>query len=446
MTDPAAFVETLQAHAAFERGHEVIVARAPGRLDVMGGIADYSGSLVLQRPIAEATFAAIRLIDRPVLEIISIGRKPCTVPLDRLAPHGEPITYDEARTFFRREPDRHWVAYIGGLFLVLMRERRVSFSQGARIVMASRVPEGKGVSSSAALETAAMQAIVSAFGIPVDAREIALLCQKAENLVAGAPCGVMDQMTCVFGEKDALLALLCQPAELQPEVRVPDELSFWGVDSGERHAVTGSDYVAVRTGAFMGYRIIAGSDAAWNGYLANISPQDFEREFVHRLPDEMLGGEFLARYGATGDKVTTIDASRVYQIRRPASHPVYEHDRVKAFRDLLLAAQRGEQDRMRLGEFMYASHASYSAVGLGSRGTDLIVDLVCAEGAGQGLYGARITGGGSGGTVAVLGRSDAEPAVRRVAQAYEKMMGHQPYIFSGSSSGVARFGSMKVNL
>ena len=61
-----AFVETLRARRLFERGASLSVSRAPGRLDVMGGIADYSGSLVLQRPIAEATFAAVQRIDRPV--------------------------------------------------------------------------------------------------------------------------------------------------------------------------------------------------------------------------------------------------------------------------------------------------------------------------------------------------------------------------------------------
>ena len=119
-----------------------------------------------------------------------------------------------------------------------------------------------------------MQAVTTAFEIRIEAREMALLCQKAENLVAGAPCGVMDQMTCICGEKDSLLALLCQPAELQPAVRVPEEISFWGLDSGERHAVTGSDYGSVRTGAFMGYRIISEKNASTNGYLANVSPAE----------------------------------------------------------------------------------------------------------------------------------------------------------------------------
>jgi galactokinase len=96
-----------------------------------------------------------------------------------------------------------------------MRERNVDFASGANILIASRVPPGKGVSSSAALEVAVMQAVTKAFDIDIEARDKALLCQKVENLVAGAPCGVMDQMTAVFGEANRLLLLLCQPAEIK---------------------------------------------------------------------------------------------------------------------------------------------------------------------------------------------------------------------------------------
>src|SRR5262245_37296768 len=108
MTDVAGFIAALKAQRLFEPGVEVIVTRAPGRLDVMGGIADYSGSLVLQRPIAEATFAAIHLIEQPVLEVTSIGREPYSLPIDALAPGGQPIAYGEARAFFRRVPEQHW--------------------------------------------------------------------------------------------------------------------------------------------------------------------------------------------------------------------------------------------------------------------------------------------------------------------------------------------------
>ncbi len=450
-----AFVETLRQRDLFERGASLTVARAPGRLDVMGGIADYSGSLVLQRPIAEAAFAAVQRIDRPVLEVVSLGRPPCTIPLESLAPEGVPVGYDHARRMFadhgaasaRPEGDTvpHWVSYVAGVFLVLARERGVPLTTGARVVVASQVPEGKGVSSSAAVETATMRAAADALGVAIEPRDLALLCQKSENLVSGAPCGVMDQMTCVFGERGALLALLCQPAELQPSVPVPDDLEFWGIDSGERHAVGGSDYGAVRAGAFMGLRIVSEHAGAPVDYLANIVPSAFEREFAPCLPEELSGDDFLARYAGTVDTVTTVERGRRYRVRSPAAHPVYERQRAERFRELLQASP-GEERRVRLGALMYESHASYVTCGLGSAGTDRLVELVRAEGPAAGLYGARVTGGGSGGTVVVMGRKHASPAIARVAGAYERATGYRPQVFSGSSPGVLTFGAQSFTL
>ena len=448
------FVETLRAQTLFERGALVAVSRAPGRLDVMGGIADYSGSLVLQRPIAEATYAAAQQLDRPVLEIISLGRAPCQIPLESLAPDGVPVSYEVARRMFAsdrgtplEEPPAmpHWASYVAGGILVLARERGLPLTAGARIVIASQVPEGKGVSSSAAVETASMDAVANAFATPLDPLDLALLCQRGENLVAGAPCGVMDQMTCVFGKRDALLALLCQPAELQPFVPVPEGIEFWGLDSGERHAVGGSDYAAVRTGAFMGMRLLSERVSVPGNFLANLAPAEFDRALVECLPDVISGDEFLARYGATSDPVTTVEPGRCYRVRAPTAHPVRERQRAERFRGLLQAPD--SEDRLvALGALMYESHASYGACGLGSPGTDRLVELVRAEGPAAGLYGARITGGGSGGTVAVIGRKNASGAIARVAHAYERATGYGPYVFSGSSPGVAAFGPRWITL
>jgi len=446
----ATVVDTLRERRLFERGASVSIARAPGRLDVMGGIADYSGSLVLERPIAEATWAAVQRIDGPVLEIVSLGREAYTIPLQTLAPQGAPVGYDEARRMFmnvRLKPDTtysHWAAYIVGVVIVLARERGLPLTSGARIVVVSDVPEGKGVSSSAAVETATMAATACAFGIALEPRDLALLCQTAENRVAGAPCGVMDQMTCVFGDEDALLALLCQPAELQVPVRVPDDIELWGLDSGERHAVGGSDYGAVRTGAFMGLRLLSEHTTVPGGYLANIAVGDFEDELAHYLPEHMSGDEFLARYGRTADPVTSVERGRRYCVRAPTAHPVYERSRAETFRRLL--PESAEDARRHLGQLMYESHTSYGHCGLGSEGTDRLVALVRGEGLAAGLYGARITGGGCGGTVAVIGRRGAAPAIARVADAYEQQTGYRPHIFAGSSPGVLAFGARSITL
>jgi galactokinase len=93
-----------------------------------------------------------------------------------------------------------------------------------------------------------------------------------------------------------------------------------------------------------------------------------------------------------------------------------------------------EQTAMLLGELMYQSHASYSACGLGATATDAIVEAIRTHGPAHGLYGAKITGGGSGGTVAVLGRPEALPLVRRIAEQHATGL-----VFTGSSDGaVAR--------
>jgi len=237
----------------------VFIARAPGRLDVMGGIADYSGALVLQWPIREATRVALRPWREPRVSIVSIGprggERRCDVPLDLVADGNR--SYDDVRAWFAADPARHWAAYVAGVFHVLAREHDVRFAHGAAIVVESDVPEGKGVSSSAAIEAATMEAVLAAWPLDIEPRMRAVRCQQVENLVVGAPCGVMDQMAAICGEAGSLMALLCQPAEFQGSIRLPEGLGVWGIDSGIRHAVTGADYGAVRVGAFMGYRIVA---------------------------------------------------------------------------------------------------------------------------------------------------------------------------------------------
>jgi L-arabinokinase len=102
-------------------------------------------------------------------------------------------------------------------------------------------------------------------------------------------------------------------------------------------------------------------------------------------------------------------------------------------------------DGARLGELMYESHASYSACGLGSEGTDRLVALARNLGIAHGVYGAKITGGGSGGTVAILADTRAGDAVRAIARRYAEETGRDAYVFEGSSPGAARVGAIRLN-
>jgi L-arabinokinase len=461
--DVAAFIETVRASQEyFAAGQDIFITRAPGRLDVMGGIADYSGSLVLEMPIAEAALLALQKNASGTIKIVSLGGEEndrthtFEMPLADLYVDSQPISYAVAREYFKGNPADSWAAYIAGAFLVLSTEKGIRFTDGAKILIDSKVPEGKGVSSSAALEVAAMSAVVAAFEIAMEPRELAILCQKVENLVVGAPCGIMDQMTSAAGETDRLLSMICQPAELRETVAVPHGLSFWGIDSGIRHSVGAGDYGSVRTGAFIGCRIIAElaglsvtkvsygvvavNDPKWNGYLANITPTEFEENFAAHLPSTLSGSAFLERYQGITDTVASVKPEKVYSVFSPTKHPIYENARVKLFAGLL---GESSPDLEALGKLMYGSHESYSSCGLGTEGTDLLVDLVKAS---ENLFGAKITGGGSGGTVAILGRRGADADVVKVAADYEKLTGHKPHIFSGSSAGAVSFGYFRLSL
>eukprot|EP00898_Chlorokybus_atmophyticus_P005965 jgi/Chlat1/636/Chrsp103S00005 len=491
--------EERAACGLFRFEEDIIVTRAPGRLDVMGGIADYSGSLVLQMPIKEACHVALqrqagrqrlwkhtearlaqsgKLDNTQVLRIVSLnseaGFRAATFDMDLADLYTEadgqqvPISYEAAREFFHKDKSRSWAAYIAGAVLVLMREKGTRFDDGMSILVHSLVPEGKGVSSSAAVEVASMAAIAAAHHVQLEPRELAILCQKVENLVVGAPCGVMDQMASACGQANRLLALLCQPAEIQGLISVPPHMRFWGLDSGLKHSVGGADYGSVRIGAFMGRKIvtlaaeqraatsatasdavsarIASSDVEANmKHLVQVPPHRLELSYAPAIPDHILGSNFISKYGSHEDTVTTINPSTHYAVRTPMAHPINENFRVKTFAQLLKAP---ECDLSVLGELMYQSHASYSLCGLGSPGTDLLVALVedMQQRKPNALFGAKITGGGSGGTVCALGGvgPESDAAIQEIQQAYCSATGHTPYIFEGSSPGACQFGHLIV--
>ncbi|XP_042441360.1 L-arabinokinase-like [Zingiber officinale] len=504
------------ANARSSCQEEIYVARAPGRLDVMGGIADYSGSLVLQMPIKEACHVAVQknhpskqklwkhaqarqqakgLGSIAVLQIVSFGselsnRAPTfDIDLSDLMDGEQPMSYEKARQLFSQDPSQKWAAYAAGTVLVLMAELGVRFTQSISILVSSAVPEGKGVSSSAAVEVATMCAIAAAHDLRIEPRDIALLCQKVENHVVGAPCGVMDQMTSACGEANKLLAMVCQPAEVKELVPIPSHIRFWGLDSGIRHSVGGTDYGSVRIGAFMGRRMIKSeassllSDSlggiepqqvgkmtpddsdeghgieilkteALLDYLCNISTHRYECLYTKKLPERISGEEFLTKYLDHNDVVTIIDPKRTYAIKAPTKHPIYENFRVEAFKALLTAAQTDEQ-LCSLGELMYQCHYSYNECGLGSDGTDRLVNLVqemqhskSYQDGSASLFGAKITGGGSGGSVCVIGRNciQSTEEIQKIQQRYKSATGYLPYVFEGSSPGAGKFGYLRIRM
>jgi L-arabinokinase len=420
-------------------------ASAPGRLDVMGGIADYSGSLVLQMPIRERTTVQVSLRDDLLCNIhsqTSAGEQlTATFHYPDLLNQGL-VDY----AYARQQLNHGWAAYVLGCALVLQKEKNINF-KGADFTIASNVPLGKGVSSSASLEVATMRALAQAFAVSFSGTELPRLAQRVENLIVGAPCGLMDQLASGFGEPGKLLPIVCQPDKIAAPVAIPPGISFTGIDSGIRHSVGGASYGDVRCAAFMGYTIILQalgvaqedirhaleqnnfSQLPFGGYLCNIAVAEFERRFASLLPTSMHGRDFIREYGLTVDRVTEVKADTVYAIYQSAAHPVYENERVHKFRELLQELNRyngnisNPQQAHRvtaMGELMYGSHDSYSRCGLCSERTDELVNLMKAH-AREGIAGAKITGGGSGGTVCALAIGEAgKETVKKIHRQMEE--------------------------
>jgi len=387
--------------------NEPVRASAPGRLDVMGGVADYSGSLVLQMPIRERTHAAVARRDDGILRVRSgtLDKEVTVDPEKR-----ETLLGSDAAS---RRRDLDWAAYVIGAVMefhqAIDREGTRSF-EGLDIWVESEVPPGRGVSASAALEMAVLRALEKLWSVQVRPLDLAGIGQRAEHRWAAAPCGLMDQIASHCGVANHLLPILCRPkgndpAQLSPPVPIPEGWHFVGIDSGVTHQVSGDAYGTARTAAFMGLAILSQKAEDW---LTDISADHFEPE---SLPVTLRGEAFIEQFGSGfRDSVTKVYPTSNYPVRAAASHPIFEHQRIQRFLELL---QTGEPEQA--GALMYQSHQSYTDIGLGHPATDELVSTLRSHGPKQGIHGARVTGGGCGGTVCVLASEPGLETVRKIA-------------------------------
>ena len=348
---------------------------APGRLDLLGGVADYSGALVLEMATSQRT----EVVAHPDNALV-VG--PVTLPapdLDRLA--GLPFAA------LRRELAAcpRWTQYVIGVALVLVRHGVIE-APLARLEIASDLPQSVGVASSAALEVATARALGASHVEPL---RLAALCQEAENHVVGAPCGIMDQVAVVLGTTSAVLPILCRPASVADPVSLPAGFEIVGWPTGAAHDVGGVPYPRARAAAFMGKRMVEGAAGRTWPWVSQLPCAAAEA-----LPDLLEGRAFLQEWGDTGDDVTVVRPDETYPVRAATVFGAEEHRRAVA---ALKALHDGEPER--LGPLMEASQDGYDAMGLGHPSATAIVRDALAR---RGVLGARSSGGGCGGTVVVL--------------------------------------------
>ena len=174
-----------------------------------------------------------------------------------------------------------------------------------------------------------------------------------------------------------------------PPVVVPAGLEIVGWPTGALHNVGGAHYGRARAAAFMGKRIVEdafGREWSWVSELPSAAVDD--------LPEDLVGAAFLERWGATGDDVTAVRSDETYPVRAATLFGLEEHARATA-----VVAALADEEPERLGPLMAASQDGYDAMGLGHPAATVIVEEALSR---PGVYGARSSGGGCGGTVVVV--------------------------------------------
>jgi len=429
-----------------------IIMQAPGRLDVMGGIADYSGSWVLQYALNRLTTVTARTNRSGKIKLTTTANikgidKEVVVSIDDI------LAQNYIGLQARLSEGKSWTRYVLGGISVLSKEKGIELRKGADITVRSRVPAGAAISSSAALEVPSMLALLDLndpkrelFGL--EPAEIAELCQKVENYVAGAACGRMDQIISLMGTKNRLLPIYCQGEHpLGDEIELPNDIAFVGINTGVKHSVAGSSYTDTRIGAMMAAQILRRQKILKKGgHLCDLTPEQF---LEANIRSTMTGQEFLGSYGALEDPVVVGKVVSVahYSPWARAHHAVYENQRVQKFMECLNKYIETGDDKylVKAGKLMYASNWSYTyRARLGCREVNMLVQDLRELGPDQGIYGAKIIGGGCGGTVAVLYKKEAKGTIKGVMKEYQEKTGYRPTLFDGSSDGALKLRAARM--
>lgn len=423
------------------------VVRAPGQLDVMGGIAEYSGSVTLTATTGGAILAAVarrsdQAIVVDVLEGGGNGQEARTVcPLGMFYAGADQLA--DPSTFRRRmeglEPAWAQPAAVA-LHTMLHHEAAPHLGGGLTLAFHSTLPPGVDVGTERVTQAATVAAASTALDLALDPMRIAELSRH----MGGQGDGVSTAACSLLGQPDSLMQMRCQPNELIGPFRLPEGVAVIGIDSGYRHPSADRKYADARVATFMGRafvdRAVRATGAAWNGYLAQITVSEYVGRFRDRIPTKIKGRAFLDRFGSAKHPWAQVDPDAVYKIRSRTEHHVYENDRVHQFAERLSrVARTGQRSALiETGELMYASHWSYGQrCGLGTVATDLLVNRLRQRGSSRGILGARVSGHGAGGVVVALidDTVEARSATQEAAEAYERETGNTTSIVDGSSPG-----------
>ena len=358
------------------------VARAPGRVNLLGEHVDYNDGFVLPAAIDRATYIAFSPseTDRTTLVAADFGEEAQFTPgmlLSKTQPDGSPLP--------------EWAHYPAGTAWAL---GEAGLSTPAMLAaFSSDIPRGSGLSSSASIEMAFGVAWSKLGGWSRSPMQLALLGQKAENRYVGVNCGIMDQFASACGEADRLMLLDCRSLEYR-SLPLPENTVIVVADTTVRRKLTSGEYNDRRAACEEAVRLLK-RDLPDIQALRDVSVEDFNR-LSHTLP-------------------TTVE--------KRARHVVEEIERTRQAIPML------EQGRTReFGQLMNACHVSLRDLyEVSVPELDTMVEIAQPL---PGCFGARLTGGGFGGcTVNLVASKQADAFARALGPEYECHTGLHPEIY-----------------
>jgi galactokinase len=358
------------------------VARAPGRVNLLGEHLDYNEGFVLPAAIDRETLVAFRRSGSPVSTIMALDL-------------GGEISIDSQSVLDKQDSDgallSGWSLYPAGVSWALIAARLTT--PGMEAVFASQVPIGAGLSSSASVEMAFGVAWKKLGGWSIPAIQMAQVCLKAEVQYVGVNCGIMDQFTSACGVKDRLLHLDCRSLEWSP-LPLPQKTVIVVADTTVRRSLTDSAYNERHASCDEAVRIL--QEFLPGIYsLRDVSPEQFQL-YADRLPP---------------------------LVAKRARHVVEEIVRTEQAPGLL-----GKNDAAGFGELMNLCHASLRDLyEVSCPELDTMAALARTL---PGCYGARLTGAGFGGcTVNLVDTTLSGSFAAQLAAGYEKATDHHPEVF-----------------
>ena len=360
---------------------------APGRVNLIGEHTDYNEGFVLPMAIDRATFVAGAVRDDRLVRVHSVN-------------------FNESAEFDLDVEERGrrglWLDYVEGVARELEKRGALGL-RGADLMIASDVPLGAGLSSSAALEVSTGFALLSLSGIEIDAKGLALAAQSAEHNFVGAQVGIMDQFTAVMGRRGCALLIDCRSLETT-QIPLPASETLIAIcDTRVKHELASSEYNTRRRECERGVEILR----EWLPEvraLRDVSVKDFER-YENRLPEP---------------------------VRRRCRHIVTENARTLHAAEAL---REGRTEEM--GRLMFLSHNSLrDDYEVSCAELDTMVEIASDV---KGVMGARMTGGGFGGcTVNLVEREALNEFRKKIMSGYKRATGLEPFIYIAEASDGAK--------